>query len=330
MSYLTLSTGQMTAIDIRVAESDWLGLYTHIAVYRSKLGDAGPYEELTGPAYDSARLPLGASKQPVVPETGKRVNVVGKSLKLATRGTQLTATFTGSDPLTYADVAAQIQAQSYGMLRSFVSDGLLVVETVGQGSNHRLEVLGGEAAPALGLTSVPPFNVSCGRDPRIPLVKGVGSYSFIDLSGASTYYYKTRFCTVGEGVSAYSRPVSSRTNAAISFANIAIGYVRLVGTDGGPVASREVLVSGGPGNIDDRLSVGGTLAAFTDQDGRAEFQLIRGSKVTVAVAGTQIVREIVVPTDPSISVFDLFGSFQQDDAFKVVVPELDVASRRAI
>jgi hypothetical protein len=59
-----------------------------------------------------------------------------------------------------------------------------------------------------------------------------------------------------------------------------------------------------------------------------EFILPRGQKVTVAVAGTSLVRTITVPDRESFNLFD--PDIADDDVFKVQVPLLVMAERRSL
>jgi hypothetical protein len=59
--------------------------------------------------------------------------------------------------------------------------------------------------------------------------------------------------------------------------------------------------------------------------------LVRGTKITVAIAGTDIVRDIDVPTDAAVSSFNLLDPTKgTNDAFKVQVPVFEYAARRSL
>jgi hypothetical protein len=76
---------------------------------------------------------------------------------------------------------------------------------------------------------------------------------------------------------------------------------------------------------------GGGADLLTDSSGRVEFPLVRGLGVTVSVAGTSLVRDITVPVDITVDIFNLFDpTIGTDDNFRVQVPELDYAIRRTL
>ena len=69
----------------------------------------------------------------------------------------------------------------------------------------------------------------------------------------------------------------------------------------------------------------------TDRAGYCSVLLLRGMRLTVGVAGTGLVRDIVAPTDPTIDEFNLFDpSVGSDDAFVVRVPTINIAERQPV
>ena len=107
-----------------------------------------------------------------------------------------------------------------------------------------------------------------------------------------------------------------------------------MGLDGRPLAYREVSVY--PADlgelVEDKLVAGGPKENSTDANGHVEFLLVRGAAITVAISGTSIVRDIVVPTDTTVTVFGLLDPSvgPQDDVFVVQRPDIIYAERRSL
>ncbi len=328
---------EIVQLQILVKREDYEDLFTQIEVWRSRTTIRGPYEELTADRWRTARLPKLAGDRPSSAVTGRSVALVGLTLELRVREEEdIVITFTGADPLTFADAAAQITAQGRALVASYVDEGgLLVVETTEPGTGAVLRVVGGDAAPLLGLPIDEPDSLAFGRDARIPIKLGTEAYLFTDIRGSDAYFYKTRFRNpVTQGVSEFSQPFSLGQALGISAANIVCGTLDLVGTDGRPLANREVTVFN---TYKGDLVEGKFVAGFgenrlTDETGHVEFNLVRGAHMTVAVSGTDLIRNILVPTDSEVTVFQLLDPevSTQDDGFVVQVPDIIYAERRSL
>lgn len=328
---------EIVQLQILVKQEDWKGLFDQIEVWRSRSSINGPYEEFTNSRWAAARIPKLAKDEPATPVTGRSVVIVGLTLQLrVNEQDDLVITFTGADPLTYSDAASQITAQGKTKVRSYVDeDGLLVIETTEPGTGAVLRIVGGEAAPLLGLSIDEPDSLAFGRDARISLRDGVESYLFTDVRGSDAYFYKTRFRNkTTQGVSELSQPFSSGQALGLTSASIACGTLCLVGLDGKPLNNIEVSVYNAfRGDlVEGKLVSESSQRKITDSNGRVEFFLVRGTKLTVAISGTSIVRDIVVPTDPSVLIFPLLGADPGtgDDHWKVQVPDLVYAERRSL
>jgi len=112
-----------------------------------------------------------------------------------------------------------------------------------------------------------------------------------------------------------------------------VGQIDLVKADGRPLVGREVrlhLEFNGT-IIDGKVLAGGDVVKDTDENGHVEFRLVRGQKLTVAVPGTDLYRQITTPEDQETQVFNLLDpNISGEDIFKVRVPELIVAERRSL
>jgi len=324
---------EVVNLDILVKNEDWYGFFDLIEVWRSRGTAGGPYEELTAEAWLTARMPRAGGEVSAV--TGPVVDVDGKTISFVLKEKDTVLVVLSGTP-TLAGVATQITAQGMGRLRAHVdSDGQLVVETQEPGTGATLRVLPGDATSILGLPMTEPESLVFGHDARIQLLLDVGTYRFTDISGSTAYYYKTRFRSRYTGaVSEFSLPFGVAESLGISPTNLVCGYLNLATLDGKPLVGREVSLSSPftGESVEDRVLAGGALMKPTDHQGHVEFTLVRGQKYTLAIAGTNLAKELVAPVDPTISSFPLVGPAEgsQDDYFRVRVPVVPVMERRGI
>ncbi len=309
-------------LDISAPETLWLGRFSHIEVWRSKLGVQGPYEEISSPDWAPARIPR-TSMEPG-PSPGARANISGKKLiVLVSGGGQYDVEFVGTDPFTFATAATQVTNSCRPYFRAYVdTKGKFTLETLGIGGSASLQVLGGDAAPLLGLPIHPPDNFNNGKEPHIPLVLGRTLYGFRDYYGSSDYFYKIRFREILSGaVSDFSEPILASARSGISSENLVVGFVQLVRTDGRPHTNQGVSVFS---SIETGYQVEGFTVSSgeqnvsTDKNGYAEFLLVRGMEINVGISGMNMMRRVMVPTDPTVTSFDLLSpEYGKDDAFSV-------------
>lgn len=327
------NTGEVIKLDILVNDPTFFATYDKIEVWRSTLGQGGPYSELTAVELLPARIPDDPSGPPAVPVTGAQAVVVGEDLDVIVNGgTLVRATFTGSDPLTYAQVATQITAQGQAKVTAYVSStGKLILQTTGAGTGVSILVDPTDAAARLGLLM---GEIRYGRDPRLNLISGVNRYTFEDLFGNEEFHYRIRFRnSVTGAVSEHSLPHSVGARVGIDSANLICGKADLIQANGKPLINQEVhLHSEFNGSmVDGRVMVGTDLSKLTDAHGHVEFMLVRGQRFGVSIPGTSLFRTITVPTDTAREVFNLFDpDIADEDIFKVQVPELIVAERRSL
>jgi hypothetical protein len=114
---------------------------------------------------------------------------------------------------------------------------------------------------------------------------------------------------------------------------VATGSLDLIDVQGRPLANREVKIHTDFNGIlvDGRLMAGTSATLTTDLNGHLDVVLVRGQKVSVAIVGTDLVREITVPNDPAIMKFNLFDpALAGPDVFQVQVPNLISAERRSL
>lgn len=330
-------------LSIEVSDSEWIGLYDRLEIWRADLSSDGPYVELTANTTLPAQVP--ADGGPVSALPGPDVNIVGRTLLLQFDydGTdELPITFTGTDPLTTAVVATQITAARPTDLLAYVdTSGRLVVQTTKVGGVALLRVVPWEdpeldAAPLLELSVAEPASFARGREARLHLVAGKTRYEFTDAFGSDGAYYTTRFRNSLTGaVSGYSAPFTVNQRLGLDSSNVVVGFVDLIRVDGKPAQATKVVIAYNSFSslVNGLLPVVGvSVERVSDKNGHVEFTVIRGSRLTVAVAGTSLVREIDVPVDPAITAFNLFDSTVavDIDRFDVAVPEVVYAERRSL
>lgn len=326
---LSLSETSLVRLDIRTEDSEWQGLYDRIEVLRAVLGESGPYVALTGEFWMQATLPEDFA--PPSGGSGPQANIVGKDLiLLVNEKYEVNTVFTGTDPLTFLQAAGQITTAANGQLTAYVdTNGKLVLRSIVVGGMSSIRVVGGEAAPLLGLTV---GDIALGTDPRIPLVAGKTNYAFTDFFGNKKYFYKTRFMnSTTSAKSTLTVPFSARAAVGIDPKNIVRGYVRLLRRDGQPDAKKEVTIYAPTlgFQVDGATVTGGQELFLTDEQGYIEVRLIRGMDIDVGIGGTSLIRRVKVPTDSAIEKFDLLSpEYGQDDAFAVKRVETPYAERR--
>ena len=173
-----------------------------------------------------------------------------------------------------------------------------------------------------------------GQDARIPLVSGQTRYLFTDHNGSSEFFYKTRFYNaLTNTAGTFGLPFNSKSAASLSASNLVIATIDLVDSRGVALANRAILLrpkfQGSP--VDGKTVVDGDIQRLTDDDGHVEFVLVRGQAFTVAIAGTDIVRDFTAPADEAITSFNMLDpTLSTDDAFTVQKPDLRFAVRRSI
>lgn len=333
----TAQTRERFQLDFFVAQRSWERLFDRLEVWRSRGTAEGPYEPLHGASWTPARLPADvAGPPPSPPVTGPPVALAGTTLSflVGPDGVPITITFAGSNPFTLGEAASQIQAQSNGLLTSFVIGNQLVVQTVQAGAAAVLRCTGGDAAPLLGLATREPLSLAFGLDARIVLVLGQEQYGFVDANGSPHFFYKARFYNdFTNTVSQYSAPFQGTTVSGLSAASLCRGYVRLVDLTGAPAEGQELLVYNefNGTQVEGAGVTGGSIKLLTDEHGRAEVMLVRGTLVTIAIGGTPLVRDVPVPTDTTIESINLLSAaIGSNDVFTVQVPNVPFATLRHI
>lgn len=293
-----------------------------IRVERSTTGDAGPYTELTAPVASAATL-LGTGT------SGFNVNGLSLDIKVDNNPTT-SITFSGTDPLTIAQVVDQINTALGGSLAVNDSNRVRITST-STGTASRLEIIGGSALVELGF-SVGQRDI--GEEPYISLVPGQENYQFIDNDGDDGYFYRSWFFnTTNSQESPRSAPFEGTPGTQVSSGTLALATIDLVDISGKALPNRQITIY----PVALPLSVEGFgvdlgregIVLTTDNAGHAEVSLIRGARVKVVFDGTSFIRTIDVPNQSTFDLLSAVGAVE-DQFDKAVILNLPVAPRRTL
>jgi len=326
---LSLLDTQVVKLAINTHEMETAD-YRFIQVWRSTLGEGGPYERISGAGYLPAFLPTDFGVEAPLLE-GALTAIQGKTLTFQLHDdTYYEFTFPGSVPLTFRECADALNAAFPSLIEAgLLSDGRFFLRTVRLGAQAGLRVVASDASVMLGLAT----EACYGLDSDVLLAEGTKAYSFTDPHGKATYYYRTRFADdSGSVVSAFAQPLRAGSRpTALAVDQLIIGYVKLVDVQGrvSPGVDLVVYVPFTAQRVGDRVVSGGVVRCTTDDDGYASVRLLRGALVDVGVAGTNLLQRVQVPTDALIEQFDLLDPAYADrDAFALQKVEQPFAVRR--
>jgi hypothetical protein len=290
-------------------------------VQRSKLGD--PYT-------DAAFITTTAAAAPVLTGTteGPFSGLSGEQLKVKVNGgAEQTVTFISADPISLTNALGEINDAIADLTAA--NDGTGKVELTGNltGTEGTIEVTGGGAAAILGLSQV----IVHGTDQHIGLQAGVDEYSYSDLSGEASYWYRTRYYNSSTSTyGGWSDWIQGSTGAAVAASELIVGKIQVADIDGSALSDLKVTLVNvySPLTADGYFLAGRSKQIETDGSGLAETTLIKGMVLDVVVEGTSIIRRITVPSTGTE--FDLLdASLVTDDPFQIQVPDLPSAVRRS-
>jgi hypothetical protein len=322
---LSPSTHQIE-LHIATPLSEWQGKWTHVEVWRSVLGEGGPYEPLFSHTELPARVPVYGGDRTTL--DGDTVDLTGKTLSLKIGQTPWEFAYPGPYPMTVKALAVQLELAL--PVRAWVdSDRRLVLETIQVGGTALLEVLPSEAATLLGLPTSSPSNISAGKRRPYALDPMEQELVVADPFGDDSYFYQSRY-TDGALVSSWSVPVSGLTSRReVPASNLAVGYVRLFQA-GVPTAGRRVVVHPvrTPAPEADWAEIQLPLEGLTDGDGRVEFQLMRGRTYDVSISGTGSIRRVRIPMTGSGPYYLLGPELAVDDGMSIHKLDIGYADRR--
>lgn len=312
------------AVSLTIQVSDIesaLVLYNVIKVKRSTTGLAGIYTDLT------ALTPQRATLQP---PTGSPYNVSGEVLQIIVDSlAQENITFTGTNPLSAAQLAPQINAALGAEIAAEVV-GELVLTSTSLGTASKLTIMGGSSIADFGWTA---GAKDIGEEAHIQLVEGQSLYGFTDNDGEESYFYKVQFLNTENGLTSdESDPFQSEPGSLVPIEQMSLATVDLLDGRGMPLEEQEISLYG----VDEAFPIEGfqipltrkPITIVTDSSGHAEVSLVRGTRWRAVFNGTSFVREFVVPDDTTFDLLTVMAD--SSDPFEVAEPEYPAAPRRTL
>ena len=310
-------------VQIYVADiNDVMLNFDKMQVQRSKLGD--PYT-------DAAYITAAAAEPPVVVGTveGPYPSLNGEDLKLlANGGVEQSVVFASANPVSLVNAVGEINGTITNLTADDDGTGKLRLTGTLTGTGGTIEVTGGSAPADFGLSQV----IAHGQDPYVGLETGITEYTYVDLSGEASYWYRTRYYNITNGTfGGWSDWIQGSTGATLASGALIVGKIRLAGIDGQALQGKRVTLVNvyNPLISDDYFIAGSSRQIVTDVTGSAESTLVKGMLLDVVIEGTSLIRRIQVP-DIAASEFDLLDpDLVVDDAFHIQEPDLPSAVRRS-
>lgn len=295
--------------------------FDKMQVQRSKLGS--PYT-------DEAFITSTSAEAPILTGTaeGPFAGLNGEALRVKVNGdAEQSVTFLSASPISLTNVIGEINGALTNLTAADDGTGKLQLTGDLEGTGGTLEVTGGGAAAILGLSQT----IVHGTDQHIGLETGVNDYTYVDLSGEASYWYRTRFfSSITSTYGGWSDWIQGSTGAAISADELIVGTIQVADIDGAALSGLRInLVNVYSPLISDSYFLAGRSKQIeTDGTGMAATTLVKGMLLDVVIEGTSIIRRIQVPSTGTE--FDLLDpSLVQDDAFNIQVPDLPAAVRRS-
>lgn len=314
----------MTSIAVTIAVDDAttaLESYDQIQVHRSTAGVGGPYEDITADTPSEAYI-AGTIDAPFT------LNGLDLTIRID-GGANQTATIEEADPVYIDPLVDELAGKFTDVTVSNGGTGNLLFTSNRTGTQSIVEIVGGTALTALGLTA---GDKVTGKDRRLLIQENYTEFTFVDNGGDTSYYYKIRYYNSDTGVTSdFSDAIPAEQVSPLS-ANLITAEVDMVGLDGVPLGNRTITIS----NVyNPNYMVVSTYGVFgnvveltTDASGHGEIDLVMGSTVDVSISGTGITRRISVPT--SGTSFNLLASVAAaDDIFQIQTPNIPNAIRRS-
>jgi hypothetical protein len=310
---LSIFTGDITVV---------LGSFNVLRVERSISGVVGPFVEITAPTATPASLTA---------PNGGSLAVSGLTLQIQiSNEPPALVTFTGTNPLTPAQIVSQINAVFSPDIATEVTNHLKLTSPT-TGTDSKVKILGGTSLSLFGFTV---NQTDIGEDPYIALTSGQETYSYTDDAGEAGYFYRTWFFhTTTLLESPRSDPFEGVPGTQVTSGQLSLATIDLVDLSGKALPNRKISVY----PVSQPLLVEGFgvdlgragITIETDNSGHAETQLVRGSIVKVVFDGTSFIRTISVP---DVSTFDLLEALSAvpDQFSTAVIPNLPAAPRRTM
>jgi hypothetical protein len=295
--------------------------YTKWQWQRSETIQAGPYEDLTAAVAAEAEI-VGSNTNSFV--------VNGLTLKIEVKGTLYTVTYSGSDPISIADVVSQTDAVISAVADASDDNGALKITSTDTGTDATIEVMDGTGNTALGFTE---GDIEHGLDAYPNLTAGTYNYTYIDQSGVTGYWY--RYCfynpTTG-GTTQWSLGYQSSDDEVLDAADLCLCYVDLANPDGTAMSDMNIVISNIRSVDNFKLSgsnyavMGNAITFTTDSNGHGETNLVRNLEVDIVIEGTGYVRRITIPDASTANLLD--SALGSGDMFEIQQFDIPSAIRR--
>lgn len=315
----------MPSVNIRISVADIdaaIASYDSIRVRRSRTGVDGAYELTTANAPTAAKLNA--------PTVGP-YNVVGKTFSLLVDGDpQLDVVFTGTNPLTTADVAGQINTAAGDTIAFDGAGGELELISTLTGTASKLEIATGTAEADFGWVA---GVRDSGEDAHVTLVANQNLYDYTDNDGDIAFFYKTQFFnTVNNLTSTESEPFLGGPGPILPSSELSKATIDLVDQSGSALPGQDITFY----STQDFHSVTGFAVALqrapvtitSDNSGHAEINLVRGLVVKVVFEGTTVIREFTVPDQATFDLLTVLGT--TPDPFDIATLPFKAAPRRTL
>lgn len=288
-------------------------LYDRIQVWRSP-DNIASYVDITADESTAASLD-GSVASPWA--------ISGQELEVILDGADpVSVTFTGTNPLTLAQVLDQINAVFPDLASEVPTDtGRVRLTSATTGTQSILE-LSGAAATTLGLSAVR----KNGKAARPLLAASTQLYEFRDYDGADLYYYKTRYYNSETGaVSVFSEPHQGNPSTDFPSSAFLLCFLYLADGTGKAIVGRRIIfvptgqlqVTDNNDNVYGILTTVDRIEVATNDVGYAEVSLAKGQTFKVFIEGSTLQRQFTVPsTGTSLNILTALTT--ADDPFTIV------------
>jgi hypothetical protein len=223
-----------------------------------------------------------------------------------------------------SQIASVINAVSPG-LASVATGQHVRLATEATGRISSIEILYCDI-PELGF----PIGKVSGLDKRLELIDSVAIYPFFDVSGLSYSRYKWRFSTNGASpFSQFSKYLTAKPQALLDPSALSVGIARFVGPDGTPTKRRLVIIMEDSPKRVGPYSSGNSepLIVESDDMGFLQVPLVKGLRLKVALEGTSLIQDLVVPETPT---FDFFDSMTETPSRFSIQAPAPLLTRRSL
>lgn len=283
--------------------------YTHVELWRRDSRGAWALTLLeAGPAASRGKTLVDLTPPPQV-----TFAVQGKALPYEYKGATYSIEFTGSEPLSGAEVSSQVVTKSQHLQ---VRQGLggLRFETRAVGA---LESLRFPQSDAAGILDLPMDLTLWGSGGSLPLQLGKTRYAFVDPQGQSDSRYLYRL------VSAFYPDLSSDFSFAVPPVSEMADQVTLrfqvFQNDGSRSVGTGVTIYLDALYTEAGFSPDVAKDLVADSEGFVQLSIRRGCTGTVTLPGSRTTRRFKTPADPAITLFNPFAPEYgvEEDAFTV-------------